>query len=310
MKLFCLGSNPEISSNIAKNLGAELNSVSVSRFSDGEWFIEFHENCRGEDCFLIQTLYPNSSDEIIKLILAADTLKRASAGRVCAVIPYAAYMRQDRKLKPRVPISFKALANILTAAGVDRVLTMDLHRGQLAGFFDIPVDNLFPHPIAIPWLKNQIQIDNCVIVSPDAGGVERAKTFLDALGVKNDLAIIYKHRSEKGMINFGLVGDVKQKTALVTDDIIDTCGTIKQAFELLLERGASNVMAFATHGVFSGSASEIIQSFSPGTITVTNTININHAVKKFVKVLDVSSLFAEAIKRIHTNASVSELFKW
>ncbi len=310
MKLFCLGSNPELTSNIAKSLGVEINKVNVARFPDGEWFIEFQENCRGEDCFLVQSLYPNSSDEIIKLLLAADTLKRASAGRVCAVVPYFAYMRQDRKLKPRVPISFKTLANLLRAAGVDRVLTMDLHRGQLAGFFDIPVDNLLPHPTVIPYLKNSIDLEECVIVSPDAGGVERAKSFLDGLGVNNELAIIYKYRTDQGIFNFGMVGNVKGKTALVVDDIIDTCGTIKQAFELLLKNGANKVLAFATHGVFSNPALKTINDLPKNSISTTNTISLKDDIKQAVNILDVAPLFAEAIKRIHTNASVSELFKW
>ncbi|MCS6962067.1 MAG: ribose-phosphate pyrophosphokinase [Deltaproteobacteria bacterium] len=311
MKIFCLGSNQSISSRIAEALQMSLGSVHVSRFSDGEIFVEFGENVRGADCFLIQTLYPNSSDEIIKLALSADTLKRASAGRVTAVIPYMSYMRQDRKLKPRVPISFKTIANMLVSAGIDRILTMDLHKGQLAGFFDIPVDNLYPHPVVVPYLAEQIADNDFVVVSPDAGGVERARSMLEGLSRYGDLAVIYKFREKKGGVgSYGIVGNVQSKIALVVDDIADTCQTLKQAFNLLVDKGAKKVITFATHGVFSGSAKEILAELPRGTVSVTNTIEISPEIKQLVNVLDVSGLFAEAIKRIHTNASVSELFKW
>lgn len=311
LKIFDLGSNSNLAQCIVQNLGTRLGKVQISRFPDGEIFVEFQENVRGCDCFIIQSMRPHASDQILTIALAADTLKRASAGRVTAVLPYMAYMRQDRKLKPRVPISFKLVANILTASGVDRILTMDLHKGQLAGFFDIPVDNLLPHPVVIPLLKTIVKEQPFVVVSPDTGGVERARVVLDALDLPGELAVVYKQRDRSGLVSsMGIVGSPQGKIAIIIDDIVDTCSTLVQASKLLAESGATAVYAFATHGVLSDIALENLKVWTPTKLMVTNTIQIPEPFLNFVEIIDVSRLFSEAIRRIHTNESVSELFKW
>jgi ribose-phosphate pyrophosphokinase len=282
--------------------------ASVGRFPDGEVECKVQENVRGADCFIIQpTSYP-ANDNIMELLLLVDALRRASAWRITAVIPYFGYGRQDRKAEPRVPISAKLVSTLLQAAGIDRVLTMDLHAGQIQGFFDIPVDHLYANPVLVSYfLKKGIPAENLVVVSPDAGGVERARAFAKRLD--SGLAIIDKRRlSPREAAVEHVVGDVKGKIALIIDDLVDTGGTLVKAAQALKDAGATKILAAAAHGVLAGPAVERLNASVVEELVITNSIPLHDKDARKIRVLSVAPLLAEAIQRIHQERSIRELF--
>lgn len=308
LKIFTGNANPELAYKIASYLNMSVSEAEVSRFSDGEVKVKIKENVRGADVFVIQPTCPPVNENLMELLVMIDALKRASAGRITAVVPYYGYARQDRKVEPRVPITAKLVANLLVVAGADRVLTMDLHAGQIQGFFDIPVDHLQAKPVIYHYLKS-LNLGNMVIVAPDTGGAERARSYARVLGA--DMAIIDKRRpkeNESEVMN--VVGDVKGKVAIIVDDMIDTAGTISKAAFALREKGAVEVIAAATHGVLSGSALENLEKAQFREIILTDTIPIPLEKRlPNMTILSVSQIFGEAIWRIHKEASVSSLFK-
>jgi len=308
-KLFTCTANVELSKSIADSLGNPLCQAEVRRFSDGEIFVEIQESVRGCDTYIIQpTCYP-VNDSLMELLVMTDALKRASANSITAVVPYYGYGRQDRKVQPRVPITAKLVADLMTAAGIDRVISMDLHAGQIQGFFNIPFDHLYAKPVLLDYLKTHYDLNNAVVVSPDAGGVERARAYAKRLGVA--LAIIDKRRLRANEAQaMSLIGDVKGKQAIIIDDMIDTAGTLVQATQVLKDYGASQVSAACTHGVFSGAAYERIRDSSLFEVICTNTIPLSPTMAKLPKVksLSVAPLLAEAIRRVHSHNSVSSLF--
>lgn len=308
LKLFTGNAHRDLAKEIAKCLRIPLGQAAVGRFPDGEVDVKILENVRGADCFVVQpTSYP-ANDNLMELLLLIDALRRASARRVTAVMPYYGYGRQDRKAEPRVPISAKLVADLLSAAGTHRVLTMDLHAGQIQGFFDIPVDHLYANPVLIEYFKKKrLSTERTVIVSPDAGGVERARAFAKRL--KAGLAIIDKRRlSPHEAAVMHVVGEVKDKTALIIDDLVDTAGTLVKAANALKDAGAVKVYAAAAHGVLAGPAIERLNASPVEELVITNTIPLNGKSSAKVKVLSVASLLGEAIRRIHDERSVSELF--
>ncbi|HEX7549990.1 MAG TPA: ribose-phosphate pyrophosphokinase [Candidatus Methylomirabilis sp.] len=303
--------NPTLSQEIATSLGTRLAETDVTQFSDGEVFVQVNENVRGADVFVIQpTCYPVNRN-IMELLIMIDAMKRASAFRITAVIPYYGYGRQDRKVQPRVPITAKLVADLITTAGADHVLTMDLHAGQIQGFFNIPVDNLFAAPILLQHFQDRVAQGvwrDLVVVSPDAGGVERARAFAKRLGTS--LAIMDKRRTAPNEAKImHVIGDVRGRDVILLDDIIDTAGTITQAAQALREEGARRILASCTHAVLSGRAIERLEQSEIEEVVVTNTIPLREeqACKK-VTVLSVAPLLGEAIRRIHTETSVSSLF--
>lgn len=311
LKLFTGNANPELAHKIAQELGQPIAQGFVKRFADGEIQVEIQENVRGSDVFVIQSTCRPVNENYMELFVMLDALKRASAYRITAVIPYYGYARQDRKVAPRAPITAKCMADLITSAGADRILTLDLHAGQIQGFFNVPVDHLF----AIPTLAREFRDrwghgDQFVVVSPDAGGVERARAF--AKRIDASLAIIDKRRTgpnEAQAIN--LIGDVKEKVAIIVDDMIDTAGTLKQAVDSLIRHGAKKVVAVATHAVFSGPALTRISESNLEFVVATDSIPLTEAAKscaKNIEVISVAPLMAEAIKRIHGDDSVSSLF--
>jgi ribose-phosphate pyrophosphokinase len=307
MKLFSGNAHRELSKDIAKVLRIPLGQAHVGRFPDGEVDVKVQENVRGADCFVIQpTCYP-ANDNLIELLLLVDALRRASAWRLTAVIPYFGYGRQDRKAEPRVPISAKLISNLISASGVDRVLTMDLHAAQIQGFFDIPVDHLYANPVLVDYFrKKRLDGAHTVVVSPDAGGVERARAFAKRL--ECGLAIIDKRRlSPQDAAVMNVVGEVKGKTAVIIDDLVDTGGTLAKAAQALVDAGADRVLAGAAHGVLAGPALERLNASPIEELIITNSIPLNHAAPK-IKVLSVAPLLGEAIRRIHDEMSISELF--
>ncbi len=309
LKIFAGHSNPELAKEICEYLSIPLGHAVVKRFSDDEIFVEIKENVRGADVFVIQSTCPPVNDHLMELLIMVDALRRASARRITAVIPYYGYARQDRKTAPRTPITAKLVANLITVAGARRVLSMDLHAGQIQGFFDIPVDHLFAAPVLINYIREEFRGKDIVIVSPDAGGVERARAYAKRLNA--GLAIIDKRRlrpNESEVMN--VVGDVKGKIAIILDDMVDTAGTMCQAAKALAERGAKEVHGMATHPVLSGPAIERIRQSPLKTLVVTNTIPLREEALKLkrIKVLSVSQLLGEAIRRIHNDDSVSSLF--
>ncbi len=305
MKVFSGNANVPLAQEVCDVLGIPMGKAKVTRFSDGEVNVQILESVRGSDVFLIQPTCPPVDENLMELLIMLDALRRASAGRVTAVIPYYGYARQDRKVQPRVPITAKLVADLLTAAGADRVLTVDLHAGQIQGFFNIPVDNLLAMPIFLQYMEEK-GVENLVVVSPDAGGVERARAFAKKLHLP--LAIIDKRRVADNVAEvMHVIGDVRGKRALILDDMIDTAGTLVKSVEALLEHGAVECIAAATHPVFSGPARERIESSDLEEVVVTNTIPLRSEFTK-VKVLSVALLMAEAIKRIHLGESVSSLF--
>lgn len=305
MKIFSGNANPRLAQEVCDCLGIPMGKAKIGRFSDGEVNIQILESVRGSDVFLIQPTSPPVDENLMELLVMIDALRRASAGRITAVIPYYGYARQDRKVQPRVPITAKLVADLLTAAGSDRVLTMDLHAGQIQGFFNIPVDNLLAMPIFLDYMESQ-GIEDLIVVSPDAGGVERARAFAKRFHLP--LAIIDKRRVADNVAEvMHVIGEVKGKRALIMDDMIDTAGTLVRSVEALLEEGAVECLAAATHPVFSGPARDRIESSALKEVVVTNTIPLRATFSK-VKVLSVAPLIAEAIKRIHLGESVSSLF--
>jgi len=307
MKIFSGNANPELAKEICEHLGMPLSKVEVRRFSDGEIFVEIGENVRGTDVFVIQPTCPPVNDHLMELVIMVDALRRASARRITAVLPYYGYARQDRKVAPRVPITAKVVAEMLMVVGVRRVLAMDLHAGQIQGFFNIPVDHLYAAPVLLEYIERTFK--NVIMVSPDAGGVERTRAFAKRL--KSDLAIIDKRRdrpNESKAMN--VIGDVKGKTAILLDDMVDTAGTLCNAASMLIDAGASEVHACCSHGVLSGPAIERLEASKIKSLVITNSIPLRGKAKecKRIKVLPVSRLLAEAIRRIHSEDSVSLLF--
>ena len=307
IKVFSGNANPELAKEICEYLNITLSKVEVRRFSDGEIFVEIGENVRGTDVFVIQPTCSPVNDHLMELVIMVDALRRASARRITAVLPYYGYARQDRKVAPRVPITAKVVAEMLMVVGVRRVLAMDLHAGQIQGFFNIPVDHLYAAPVLLKYINETFK--NVVMVSPDAGGVERTRAFAKRL--KAELAIIDKRRdrpNESKAMN--VIGDVKGKIAILLDDMVDTAGTLCNAAAMLKEAGAVEVHACCSHGVLSGPAIERLEASVIKSLVVTNTIPLRGAAKecKKIKVLSVSQLLGEAIRRIHSEDSVSSLF--
>jgi len=308
IKLFSGNSNLPLAKEIADYLDISLGEAVVSTFSDGEILVRIEENVRGADVFVLQSCADPINKHIMELFIMVDALKRSSASRITAVIPYYGYARQDRKDQPRVPITAKLVADLLTAAGTHRVLTMDLHAGQIQGFFNIPVDHLYAMPVLLEDIRKR-NIADLVIVSPDAGGVERARAFAKRL--KTGLAIIDKRREGPGMAKvMNVIGEVKGRDVLLLDDMIDTAGTIAQGVQACMEKGARNVFAGCTHPVLSGRALQSLNESILTEVIVTNTIPLNgkDQVCPKLRVLSVAPLLGEAIKRIHEEASVSSLF--
>jgi ribose-phosphate pyrophosphokinase len=310
LEVFTGNSNPAVAREVCEHLGVRLGEAEVGRFPDGEVVVEIRENVRGGDCFVIQSVCSPPNDNLMELLLITDALRRASAKRITAVIPYFGYSRQDRKVAPRVPISAKLVADVITTAGASRVLTVDLHAGQIQGFFNIPVDNLYAMPVLINYLRKRVEGQKVVVVSPDAGGVERAQAFARRLNA--DLAIIHKRRRRPSEVaEMRLVGEVRDSVAVLVDDMIDTAGTITEAAKVIVEAGASSVMACATHPILSDPACDRLNRSDIKELITTNSIPLRpkaQAELTNLKVLSVANLLAEAIKRIHNEESVSSLF--
>jgi ribose-phosphate pyrophosphokinase len=309
MKLVTGNSNLKLANDISKYVGLELSNCDVKRFADNEIFVEMKENVRGEDVFVIQsTSYP-ANDNLMELLIIIDTLRRASAKRITAVVPYFGYARQDRKPGPRTPITSKLVANMIDKAGANRVLTMDLHAGQIQGFFDIPTDNLFAAPVLVEDIKTKLTSNTPIVVSPDVGGVVRARIIAKRIGA--DLAIVDKRREKAGESEvMNIIGDVKGKECFMIDDIVDSAGTLCNASDALIREGATKVYSYVTHGVLSGKAVERVNKSSLTKLLITDTIEESDAVKESDKidVISISSLLGEAIKRISDEKSVSSLF--
>ncbi len=305
-KLFAGNANPALARAVAKELKIPLGKSYVGRFPDGEIEIKILENVRGTDCFILQGTSEPANDNLMELLLIMDALKRASASRITPVMPYFGYGRQDRKAQPRVPISSKLVSNLITTAGANRVLTMDLHAAQIQGFFDIPVDHIYTMPVFIDYYKKK-RMKDVVVVSPDAGGVERARAFAKRLDY--DLAIIDKRRTSPTDADIlHVVGDVRGKVALLVDDLVDTAGTLAKAAKALVAGGAIKVHAACAHGVLAGPAIERLESAPLEELVITDTIALNGKKLSKIKVLSVAPLLAEAIKRIHEERTVSALF--
>jgi len=310
MKLLTGNSNKNLSVKISKFLKTKLVHSSIKKFSDGEIYIEVKENIRGNSIFIVQSVSSPANDNLMELLLCIDALKRSSAKNITAVIPYFGYARQDRKVAPRTSISAKLVSNLITKAGADRVVTVDLHAGQIQGFFDLPVDNLFATPIFARHVKRNIKSKNLICVSPDVGGVERTRALARKLDI--GIAIIDKRRPAPGKSQvMNVIGNVKNKTCIIIDDIIDSGGTIVNAAQALINRGAKEVHVYITHGVLSGEAVEKIKKSKIKKLVITDTIDNSDKVKKAknIEVLSIANLLGEAIKRISNSTSVSDLFK-
>ena len=310
MKILSCNSNINLAESISKALNTQLVKVDVKRFSDMEVFVEVQENVRGEDMFIIQsTSYP-ANDNLMELLVSLDALRRASARRITAVIPYYGYARQDRKSGPRTPISAKLVANLITKAGADRILTMDLHAGQIQGFFDIPTDNLFAAPVFVKDIEARYKNKPVVIVSPDVGGVVRARAI--ARRINANLAIIDKRREKAGLSEvMNIIGDVSNHHCIIVDDIIDSGGTICNAAQALIDVGALSVDAYVTHGVLSGSAVSNISNSPLTSLVTTDSIKATEAVRisSNIRQISIAPIIGEAIRRVHTEQSVSSLFE-
>jgi ribose-phosphate pyrophosphokinase len=310
LEIFTGNSNPALAREVCQNLNVKLGAADVGRFPDGEVMVEVHQNVRGGDCFVLQSTCSPPNDNLMELLLLMDALRRASAKRITAVIPYFGYARQDRKVAPRVPISAKLVADLITSAGASRVLTIDLHAGQIQGFFNIPVDNLFAMPVLISYLRKRLDGQKVTVVSPDAGGVERARAFAGRLNAS--LAIIDKRRRRASEVaEMQLVGEVRDSIAVMIDDMIDTAGTITAAAQVVSSAGAAQVLACATHAILSDPACERLNNSKIEELVTTNTVPLKakaQAELGKLKVLSVAGLLAEAIRRIHNEESVSSLF--
>jgi len=308
LKIFSGSAHPRLAREIAQFLGVPLGQARLRRFPDTEVSFQIDENIRGTDIFLVQPTCAPVDQHLVEMLIMIDAFRRSSAARITAVIPYYGYARQDRKDKPRVPISAKLVANVIAAAGAHRVLTMDLHKAQIQAFFDIPVDHLFAAPIIIDYLSRQ-DLKNLSIVAPDAGGAERARAYAKRLGA--ELAVIDKRRSEDGTAEvMNVIGDIRGRTCVIADDIIDTAGTIQKAAQALKESGAERVLACAVHGVLSGPAIDRIEKSPLDKLIVTNTIPLEDKRARCDKIeeLSVARLLGQAIRSIHEETSVSSLF--
>ena len=304
-KIFTGSAHPAFAKELAKYLDIALSSADINRFSDGEINVKITESVRGKDIYIIQPTCKPTNDNLMELLIMVDAFKRSSANNINAVIPYFGYARQDRKAAPRVPISAKLVANLLQSAGVNRVITMDLHAGQIQGFFDIPVDNLYGSIVFYDYVKAK-NLKNPIIASPDIGGVARARHFAEHLGLP--LVIVDKKReraNESEVMN--IIGDVQDKSVIMVDDIIDTAGTMVKAADVLKKNGAISVIALGSHAVFSGNAIEKIENGALDEVAVSNSIPFENTSKK-IKVLSVAPLFAEVMRRIYHNESVNSLF--
>ena len=310
MKVLSGSGNVRLSKEIAKRLKVKLVNTNIERFSDGEIYVEINENIRGNSIFVIQSSSHSANDNLMELLICIDALRRSSAKSITAVIPYFGYARQDRKVVPRTAISAKLVSNLITNAGANRILSLDLHAGQIQGFFDIPVDNLFSTPIFAREIKKNINTNSLVCVSPDIGGVERAR----ALGrrINASIAIVDKRRPAPGKSEvMNIIGQVKDKTCVIVDDIIDSGGTIVNAAKALKDKGAKDVYAYITHAVLSGNAVDKIKKSKVKKLIITDSIDNLNKLKKSskIQVISISSMMAEAIKRISNSTSVSSLFK-
>jgi len=309
LKIFAGNSNAPLAREISHYLKVPLGEALVETFSDGESKVEVKENVRGGDVFVIQSTCAPGNDNLMEMLLMLDAFKRASAKRITAVMPYFGYARQDRKVAPRVPISAKLVADLITTAGASRILTMDLHSGQIQGFFNIPVDNLYATPVLLQYLKRHLNRNEVTIVSPDAGGVERARDFATRLNVS--LAIIDKRRSGPNVVaEMNIIGEVKGQTAILLDDMVDTAGTLTMAAEALKREGAKRILGCCTHPVLSGPAIRKIKESPLEELIVTNSIPLRAEAEKCkkIKVLSVAHLIGEAIRRTHMEKSVTSLF--
>ena len=309
MKILSGTSNPSLSKSISKHLKLKLVNTNIKKFADGEIYVEINENIRGNSVFVIQATATPANDNLMELLLCIDALRRSSAKNITAVIPYFGYARQDRKVVPRTSISAKLVSNLITNAGAHRVVTVDLHAGQIQGFFDMPVDNLFTTPIFARYIRKNIKSKNLICVSPDAGGIERTRGL--ATKIKADLAIIDKRRPEPGNSKvMNIVGDVQGKDCIIVDDIIDSGGTIVNAADALVKKGAKNVYVFVTHAVLSGDAISKLQKSKIKKLVITDSIDNSKKIRKAskIEVLSIAQLMAEAIKRISNSTSVSGLF--
>ena len=308
IKLFAGNANRPLAEEICAKMNLPLSAAEVRTFSDGEIFVEIGENVRGADVFVIQPTCPPVNDSLMELTIMVDALRRASARRITAVVPYYGYARQDRKVAPRVPITAKVVAEMMMVVGVRRVLAMDLHAGQIQGFFNIPVDHLYAAPILVKYIKEEIK-DDIIMVSPDAGGVERTRAYAKRLDA--DLAIIDKRRERANVAEaMNVIGDVRGKRAIILDDMVDTAGTLCAAADMLIGAGAKEVYACCSHGVLSGPAIERLENSMIKTLVITNSIPLRGAALdcKKIKVLSIASLLGEAIMQIHNEESVSSLF--
>ncbi len=308
LSIFAGNSNAALADRISEYLAKPLGRLKVNRFSDGETQVEIHENVRKQEIYVIQSTCQPVNDNLVELLLLIDAFKRSSANRVTAVIPYFGYARQDKKVAPRVPISAKVVADLLDATGVDRVITMDLHAGQIQGFFNVPVDNLYAAPIIIDDIKTRFT-DDLVVVSPDAGGVERARAYAKRLDA--GLAIVDKRRSAPNQAKaMAIIGDVEGKTAIVIDDMVDTAGTLTEAAGVIRERGAKEVHAYCTHPVLSGPAIGRIKESSLNSLVATDTIPLSEEARacEKIKTLSIAKLVGEAIMRSYRGDSVNSLF--
>ena len=306
LKIFSGTSHPGLAKAIARNLGIKLSEIVISRFACGEVYARSLESVRGCDVFIIQTATAKVNEELMELFIMIDALKRAFASKIHVVIPYYGYARQDKKVQPRVPITAKLVANLITVAGVDRVLAVDLHAGQIQGFFDIPVDNLFAASVLIDYIQD-MKLDNLVFVSPDTGGAERVRAFAKRLNAT--MAIVDKRRPRPNIAEVHhVVGNVRNKNAIILDDMIDTGGSIVKSAEVLVNKGAKTVYAVCTHPVFSGQAMKKLEESPLKQVIVTNTIPLDGKKTRKVKVLSIAPLLGKAIKRIHQGESVSSLF--
>ena len=309
MKILSGTSNPRLSKEISKKLKLKLINTNIKRFADGEIYIEINENIRGNSVFVIQSTSNPANDNLMELLLCIDALRRSSAKNITAVIPYFGYARQDRKVAPRTSISAKVVSNLITNAGANRIVTVDLHAGQIQGFFDIPVDNLFTTPLFARYIKKKFKSKNLVCVSPDVGGVQRTRGL--ATKIKADLAIIDKRRPAPGKSQvMNIIGEVKGKNCIIVDDIIDSGGTIVNAVEALKKAGAIDVYVFITHAVLSGEAAEKIKRSKIKKLIITDTIDNTAKIKNNskIEVISIAPLMAEAINRISNSTSVSDLF--
>jgi len=309
MKVLAGNSNRPLASAISAYLNLQLTAASIRRFSDMEVFVEIEENVRGEDVFLVQSTSFPANDNLMELLVCLDALRRGSARRVTAVIPYFGYARQDRKTGPRTPISAKLVANLITTAGADRVLTLDLHAGQIQGFFDIPTDNLFGRPVLVQDIRERYSRDDLVIISPDVGGVVRARAIASRLDA--ELAIIDKRRPQAGVSEvMNIIGEVEGRRCILVDDIVDSAGTLCNAAVALMEKGAASVSAYVTHGVLSGGAVARVAASPMEELVITDSIQATEAVREArnIRQLSIAPLLGEAVKRINEEESVSSLF--